>query len=430
MTNKLNKIFGQSDCVSINKLRKYINGKLSSSENHAIEKHISDCSMCSDIYHGLLIIPDKTNLELNVNDINKKIDSRNKKVSKIRNLKTIRYKFAIAVSILLIISSTIWLYNYTNNETTYTSESLEIVSDDFELKREASDKDIINVNENKKIKRDENTFIIKDKRKEKTIDNTKTNKDEDIKINKEKDIKTDDEDENYINEGEKNISVKKQNLKIEKNVEKKESKQEETIEIFDEEEISEKDEDILDDMVYNEKNKLKRRDKQAKRFKSDNVNALAGVESINSRYIKRRAKSNTWESINDKVVVDKIQIDSFIDINNKLLFNTAIDNYNNGKYSKAIILFEKILNIEPNNYQANYFCANSYYGINEYGKAIKRYYKIIKQGKGEFYESAQWYRAKCYKKLGKKRVAKKLFNKIINANSSYKNKAKDEIIEK
>ena len=75
MAGNLENILKQGDCIPEETMLRYIEGKLSSHENHLVEKHLLECEMCSDALEGLKMMQPAKSKEI-ISDLNKKIDER------------------------------------------------------------------------------------------------------------------------------------------------------------------------------------------------------------------------------------------------------------------------------------------------------------------------------------------------------------------
>jgi hypothetical protein len=62
--------------------------------------------------------------------------------------------------------------------------------------------------------------------------------------------------------------------------------------------------------------------------------------------------------------------------------------------------------------------------MERFDEAIPEYSRVIKHGDNMFVEEAEWYRALCYVKLGKKDSAREQLLAIINRNGYYAADAK------
>jgi hypothetical protein len=111
-------IINIGNCPSIDKLLQYQDGKLSKEESFSIENHLAGCMICSDILGGIAELPSLEVLKKNESEIKNNIhkllsdDNRTRKIVIYRRL-------AIAASIVLLISISIFFYQFTSrNENT------------------------------------------------------------------------------------------------------------------------------------------------------------------------------------------------------------------------------------------------------------------------------------------------------------------------
>jgi tetratricopeptide (TPR) repeat protein len=97
--------------------------------------------------------------------------------------------------------------------------------------------------------------------------------------------------------------------------------------------------------------------------------------------------------------------------------------YDVGRYQEAIVLFEKLLDLNPDDMETNLYSGISYLEIEKYSDADKSFNKIISHNDNLFIEQAEWYLGFCYLMTGNTEVARSHFDKIAQSKSSYKNKA-------
>ena len=64
-------------------------------------------------------------------------------------------------------------------------------------------------------------------------------------------------------------------------------------------------------------------------------------------------------------------------LTSKEIFNLALQNYKNNNFNNAKNLYEKILNINPKNVEAQYSLGNVFYKLGQYQKALTNYKKTI-----------------------------------------------------
>lgn len=110
MDNKTN-ITDYSNCFSQELLLKYINNELSNEENLAVENHIKDCEMCSDIMDGLLLMENPNEINNIAASLNVDIDLKIKKKKKILGMNITAFRAVAAIFLLLLISGSYILLN-------------------------------------------------------------------------------------------------------------------------------------------------------------------------------------------------------------------------------------------------------------------------------------------------------------------------------
>jgi hypothetical protein len=127
---KANNIFEHTDCISEEKLLKYISNTLSPAEKHEVEKHLIDCELCSDAVEGLQMISDKKKITRITAELNQKIEQRvEKKEVKVIFLKQYRTPLAVAASVILIVGL-VWFFR-SNMKEMDTVSSEKIFADKF-----------------------------------------------------------------------------------------------------------------------------------------------------------------------------------------------------------------------------------------------------------------------------------------------------------
>lgn len=96
MNSELHKnIFSETECLSEQQMFDYIDGKLISAEEHAAEKHLVDCEICSDALEGLRMVQNRGVISATKQELKTIILNPEKK-------KSYYPYYAIAASILVI----------------------------------------------------------------------------------------------------------------------------------------------------------------------------------------------------------------------------------------------------------------------------------------------------------------------------------------
>lgn len=95
------------------------------------------------------------------------------------------------------------------------------------------------------------------------------------------------------------------------------------------------------------------------------------------------------------------------------------------KYEEALSVYDKALSeVHADKYVFQFYKAASLQHLEKYEDAIIEYGKVITQGNNLFVEEAEWYRALCILKLGKKELARKELLAIAEKKGFYAQKAR------
>lgn len=108
----------------------------------------------------------------------------------------------------------------------------------------------------------------------------------------------------------------------------------------------------------------------------------------------------------------------------KLLIE-GFQKYENRDYNGALLIFNQILNKDPNNIPVQFYAGISNIESGKYRNALKPFNYISSHNHNLYVEKARWYAALCYLKLDEDGKAKEIFKEISTSNSSYKYKAKN-----
>ncbi|NOZ47805.1 MAG: hypothetical protein GXO79_13640 [Chlorobi bacterium] len=132
MTDKNNKIFGKSECISSENLKRYAKNELFDKEKRKVEKHLIDCKMCSDELEGIEKFETIDKLE------DAEYSIRNKIIFKYGHLKTkaniTSIIAGIAASVLLaIVSGYIIMFVMHHYEKKEIAQQLELKSSKSEM---------------------------------------------------------------------------------------------------------------------------------------------------------------------------------------------------------------------------------------------------------------------------------------------------------
>ncbi|HTF05366.1 MAG TPA: tetratricopeptide repeat protein [Bacteroidia bacterium] len=103
-------------CLTQEQLLAYIDGKLSVDAQHACEKHMLDCDMCSDAAEGLALVKDRAALAAPVQSNGAGVAEKGKVVSLNQNQSNRKLWYSIAAVLVLVLASTFFFQQVSQNE--------------------------------------------------------------------------------------------------------------------------------------------------------------------------------------------------------------------------------------------------------------------------------------------------------------------------
>ena len=110
------------------------------------------------------------------------------------------------------------------------------------------------------------------------------------------------------------------------------------------------------------------------------------------------------------------------------LLNQAFKAYKNEEFSRALGLFQQVLN-QREDVAARMYSGISYIEIDKYHKANKSFKKVVNNEDNLFVDQAKWYMSICYVRIGDLSKAKNLLRDLQTTSQHYSSKSK-EVIEK
>jgi len=110
--------------------------------------------------------------------------------------------------------------------------------------------------------------------------------------------------------------------------------------------------------------------------------------------------------------------------NNDMELRTAMQYYDEGKYEKALLAFEKILNADSTRVGLNLYSGISQMEIKRYSDANKSFRKIIDNDYILYMEQAEWYLAFCYLMTNNRTKAEEQFAIIAERKGFYQHQAR------
>ena len=354
-------LFDQSgQCCSLKQMQQYIAGTLSREEMLRVERHLADCTLCSDALEGLSLA-DKGKVGDIVSDINRRIDSR----FIARKLQgTSIYSRVAAVGVIAILVS-VGIYGYFNFR---AGEEERIFAENFEKYPG-------------KFKMDSVVQRLKDQNSEKPEALQNVSPPSEAVANQEKIT------EESISENNKNISSKDKVIR---------------------------DEDAdLSAPAYSYT--------PDKTMQPAAPMPEIVVEAESKSDIK---ETTTQSASGNKMSTQEISsIRSETNINVDTIMANAMQYYSQNKYPQAIALFDLVIDQVEDQNDALLYRGISYLEENELKKAVKDFNILIKSNNPEYLEVAKWYKSLALVKQKKNKEARQLLQEVVNMNGVYKEKA-------
>lgn len=435
---KANTIFEHTKCLSEDTLMGYISNKLSPAKKHEVEKHLIDCELCSDAVEGWKMISDKQRINGATSALNQKIQQRTEnKGVKIISLLQYRTRFAIAASILLIISL-VWFFRNNNAIKELDSRSAEkIFADKFEPPPAENNNEELTPFPDVKEERDSRPILSENKKvviSNKKEDNLSTYKSEEAQI--------------AINTEEKASSTKSaMTTYSEPAVRKKES------------ELLERDKkeaakpvaapSITSGAASGAFSPPAQAEGKNMNLESDNISS---GKKQRGNYSKRKTKAVsayddsesaaiTAETASQPARAEKsVLLDSIssgispasndLSLSESAPLEDAMARYNRQDYAGAIVDFEQVLKKNPNDEKALFYSGISYLSLTQSDKAIINLTKVMQNKNSKYADDARWYLSLAYiKKNDINNARKNLLELQNNSNSKYQKQADETLRE-
>jgi tetratricopeptide (TPR) repeat protein len=105
----------------------------------------------------------------------------------------------------------------------------------------------------------------------------------------------------------------------------------------------------------------------------------------------------------------------------------GLASFNKQEFGKAIENFSLLLENNPDDVNARFYIALSYYNLNKTEKAITSLEKVLKSRNDAFYPEAQWYLGLLNLKAGNHGTAKTIFQSIVAEKGFYSRRAADKL---
>jgi tetratricopeptide (TPR) repeat protein len=368
-------------CVGSDILLKYIKGELSGQERNWVERHLSTCEMCSDELEGLSLLDDHNKVESIANELNDRIDKvveGNDKVVPAWN-----FYLRIAASITLILGISTLVYFTAIRKAPSTMMSDNVVAEKAKPSAPQNAEKFEAPKEIEKIKRMEKQNFSQSETLKRSVETTKSEEEQ-----KESDFK-------YV------APVVVDSLK-EVIVEEKVA---DDVKLATTDSLLPASESIVTGQVTAEvyspvKSESVERKKLSSNKEVSMMDAASGVAA--SR------EFNTVDTYNYKK-------------------ESAINLYLNGRYQNALSILSGLNNDFPANDTIQFYTSMSYYQLNRIERAISIFEKLVSQHQSIFYNEAKWNYALSLVKNNRIEKAVEVLKEIISEESSYKDRAKEEL---
>jgi hypothetical protein len=429
MNNKLNNIFSETDCLSPEILLAYAENRLNASDRYLVEKHLTDCELCSEALEGLSQVKDRSNLSKIFAGINKEIDKRTQK----KDAKVFRFDFRMrlaAAAILITVVGITVLFRYYLTDTKKemlaqrTVKETEIPKEGMKSKPSLKDKEA-----EQTVAASEKTSDGKNKKS--LMEGTKMN---------------------MASDGESNMAYGSANA-TSGNQAQPDFQQQAYLGFYKAEE-QENSKKTAEDMSLLEKNEADKGDNlntntiikaemDADKVMADSISAYGGnvaeTKSVSqteeiTAYRNETSKDQTKSKnkANKKYTVTDERAPAVTTVTGAVSdqrYDDGIQKYSNSDYSGSIGLLGSYIEDYPKDYNALYYCGASYYFLNQYDNAITYFDKVLKYKEGSYYEIAQWYLALSYIAKDEKKKAEKILDDIVKSEGSFKTQAEEKLLE-
>lgn len=355
-----------TNCPQHQKLVQYAFGELKNSENHIIERHLLNCTMCDDVVEGLRKFNSKEQYEATVKAVNERLHIDKLATSRIPYL-------SIAAGIALLVGLTIFFTQQNKKEQLVENIAKEVSADSLvsnEPKQELMDAPLPS-EEEQKISNAEAEVIVS-----KGNDTEPTKKElivaSDIASQKEELKKT-----------------ASNNALASSSKSKAETKE---LDIKHVDAVVSSSQDATDELAINEKPAIAAESldkKKAEELGSDKFLASPQEKTVSLSQVELKDKTFEREATAKRPLDKKM--------------NELAKELNTFKQAESLMQEEK------------------------YEKAIQFFDKIISNQTSELYFDALWRKANCLKKLNKLTEAKSIFEMLSNSNNKYRNQSKEEL---
>ena len=395
-TGDTKNIFAVTDCPSDETLMLYVQQMLSKEKLRAVELHLVDCEMCSDFVEGIRIAGNVTTFKNDVAEINraveKKITPEDTKIIPISR----STKYAIAATILLLLTTGFFFNHYFEKVKTDTVAVLEIPKPSVEKQESEQEPSVASIEKpiNPGVVSKNNAKVFE--RKKVALPPIES------RISEAKDIST-----NYV------VAEKYKSTDANFSMGKAVFEQPAAGAIAEERETITTDEDITKPTA------------DSKGDASVNQSKIAAKSTVSQTSAAPASPSYANEE-NDKKAIALETTSKTVDTKIPTLAEAKND-FNSKKNASAKIKLEKIVRADSTNLEAVFYLAKTQRELKQFSKSTSYFNTILQSTSSNFYAEAQWLKALNLLDLNKINEAKILLQQVVNANGVFANNAAEKL---
>jgi hypothetical protein len=442
---------------------RYINKQLSKKELHEVEKHMLDCELCSDAYEGMKFAQNSSMLFAIDNKIDQRVRGGGSKSHLIKNL-------MVAASVIVIVLGAYFTFNNFDKNLSNQSEMAVtegVPQNDFSpvLEEKPLKETLVENEEKNNIKSSEYTVEVKS---EITSNEQQKNKVAASGTNKGKLF---DESDNTIVDydqdatGAEEISQPPVVMDVEEEATESVNARIENTN----ENTNRKDVVTSANNGYsavgnnkNEEKSISKKKSKTRNNKAPSAPTTTAMDNVvaDSERVNEREQSNTYtlytytvydyseeyqndydfkKSVElqtvtpdfandeDKELAEKELEKSTIEISYKETLELGIKNLKNNNFQLALNQFDIILITHPKDINALFYSGISFYNMNEFQKALLKFDEVLRNKNTAFKQEAEWYKALSFIEIKDNKSAKKILQKVIDADGFYKTQAEEKL---
>lgn len=113
MSERFNDLFVATQCPSQQQLLDYVQGRLSVEEQREVEKHITDCELCSDALEGLAAIQQQDRIPVWLRQMKwqllRKLRKKNRRKRQVEQYLPL---ILIVIAIIFLMLTAFWMYHF------------------------------------------------------------------------------------------------------------------------------------------------------------------------------------------------------------------------------------------------------------------------------------------------------------------------------